>query len=384
MSYFGWCHKLFCAKIFKKLAVPVLAGVALLLGSNVASAGVTCNSGNFAATLNIAIPNPISVARDYSGGIQAISAWVNSPLASTTCTYSADGSLVRFTTGVAVAPSVSLQSVGTLDGYSVYKTSLNNVGVQIVQQYNLGNCTASTWSNYPGSIFSRYPAQYPNMGAACSETANKSGTYSMQVRARLVQLGPVASGAVDQYVLGTFTMVRTATGTPNGTENTYPLTTISGFPVSSIVLNSVQIAAPTCTVSVNDVELKTVMWSGFASTATLANTPFQFNLTGCPSGMTNFTYRIDPVTTAIDPANGVFANSTGTGMAQGVGLRLTDSTGSAAVRLDGTNYTVSNYSSSAGGTASIPMYVSYFRTGTAAQVTGGMVRGTAQLTLYYR
>lgn len=384
MDSYGFSKKYSCRNSARRFIFSVLAGLAFLLTGNSASAGVDCFNGNYADPLNIIIPSPISVARDYSGGFQAISGWVSSSTAATTCTSTPDGSLVRFGTAVAVSPNAGLQSIGTLDGFSVYKTSLDNIGVQINQSYVVGGCTGAFWANYPWGMYPGLPAQYPYLGWGCQQTATATGSYTAQYRARLVQFGPVVAGTVDQSILGTFTIVRTVTGTINGVENYNPLYVIPGFPVGSIVLGSVQIIAPTCTVSVEDVELKTVMWSDFSSATTLANTPFQFNLSNCPAGMTNFTYRIDPVTTAIDPANGVFANSTGTGMAQGVGLRLTDGTGSAAVRLDGTNYTVSNYSSAAGGAASIPMYVSYFRTGTAAQVTGGMVRGTAQLTLYYR
>lgn len=315
------------------------------------AASCSSNGGNFSVTVGAR-----TVLRDIAGQATVI------PKIGTASPYRMDcpgdasedrDAYVKFT--VASAP---------VTGYSdVYPTNVSGLGVKYHFATNSGNgCNIPFDKTLPNSSYT----------ITCHISAGTTLSWSWGASVEFIKTGAISPGSITSIPAVTMSYSLNNQSGNFSLNNMY-----SGIATGTIVV-------PTCTISVNDVELKTVMWSGFASTTTLANTPFQFNLTACPSGMANFTYRIDPVTTAIDPTNGVFANSTGAGMAQGVGLRLTDSTGSAAVRLDGTNYSVSNYSSAVGGTASIPMSVSYFRTGTAAQVTGGMVRGTAQLTLFYR
>ncbi|QRY81236.1 type 1 fimbrial protein [Pseudomonas sp. PDNC002] len=280
----------------------------------------------------------------------------------------------------------------SLDTYPVYKTGTENVGVQIIWTPADGPC-APPFSNkdiqtWLANEFTYQGRPVPYYGTACAETSTKSyyGNYGGTVKMRLVQYGAVPNGTA---LLGGFDLFKAYPGRtlrqPGncGGDCEGPLSIYPGIGPKLYQLGTATFVVRTCTVSANDVFMNAVLKSQFQSATILETTPFQFNLSNFPAGLTSFTYRIDPLTPVIDAANGVFANETGTDKAQGVGLRLTNSAGTAAIRLDGTTYAVPSYSASTGGGASVPLNVSYFRTGSASDVQGGIVRGVAQLTLFY-
>ncbi|PJI47626.1 MAG: hypothetical protein CTR55_18180 [Pseudomonas sp.] len=150
------------------------------------------------------------------------------------------------------------------------------------------------------------------------------------------------------------------------------------------LVSSVNLQALGCTADGAQVILDAAKKADFASATSIRTKPFQFTLRNCPAGMNSIKYQLDPIGTIISATDGTFQNATGTNMAKGVGLRITNEANTAPIRFGDSSYVVSDYSS-ASGNSSIPikMNVSYYRTGTAAQVTAGKVMGTAQLTLFY-
>jgi major type 1 subunit fimbrin (pilin) len=150
------------------------------------------------------------------------------------------------------------------------------------------------------------------------------------------------------------------------------------------VINSVNFQALRCTAEGTDVTLDAAKKSDFSSATSVKTKPFQFTLRNCPAGMTAIRYQLDPIGTIISATDGTFQNASGSDMAQGVGLRITNEANTAPIRFGDSSYSLTDYSSTSGNsTLPIKMNVSYYRTGTAAQVTGGKVRGTAQLTVFY-
>ncbi|WP_158248605.1 fimbrial protein [Pseudomonas sp. FW300-N1A1] len=150
------------------------------------------------------------------------------------------------------------------------------------------------------------------------------------------------------------------------------------FTVNPVTFNTLS-----CLAEGMNVTLPSVQKSEFNSSITPKVTPFQFTLRNCPAGMDSVSYQVTPMSPIITSADGTFANNTGTGMALGVGLRITDSANTAAVDF-ATTYPVADYSPTSGNSAlPIPMNVSYFRTDTADAVTPGRVQGALQMTVFY-
>ncbi|MNM98271.1 Fimbrial protein [compost metagenome] len=212
---------------------------------------------------------------------------------------------------------------------------------------------------------------YPYVGYTCN--ANGNLTNGGQIRMRLISTGLIEAGtlASSTPVMG-YSVINNVPGSP-GTGN------------KSFTISSVNFVALSCSVDNINVKLDDVKKSDFASATSLKTKAFAFTLKSCPAGMNTIQYRLDPLGTVISSTDGTFANATGPDMAQGVGLRITDSANTAAVRLGDSSYVVSGYSPASGNSSlTIPMNVSYYRTGAASAVTPGKVSGVAQLTVYYK
>ncbi|MEE9101724.1 fimbrial protein [Pseudomonas nitroreducens] len=149
-----------------------------------------------------------------------------------------------------------------------------------------------------------------------------------------------------------------------------------------VISNSVNFIALSCLVSDVNVPLPDVYRFAFDTNVVAKTTPFKLVLSGCPAGMNSVTYSINPVGNAYDISNGVINNDAGPNQAQGVGIRLTNYSSGAAVRLDGTEYPVADYNSVSGNSSiEISMNASYYRTGT---VSSGLVHGALEVMMYYR
>ncbi|MEE9098803.1 fimbrial protein [Pseudomonas nitroreducens] len=336
-------------------------------------AAVTCTF-NGPASESFTFPGPISVPRDNATPVP-LTSWVIGQAQTNiyTCTISnsedGGGIGIKFPT----QEQAGTYSEGGIT-YKVFKTGLDGVGVIYgFRIYSAGNnCDKNGfingWNPYAtGSGTVSYSDRY------CGDLSPEGSTYNFgaQLQFRLIKTGKIAAGN---------TPLLTLTYTAQGTNRVYSTAVGS----KSYIINPVNFQTLACTAEGGDVMLDDVHKGAFASAITLKTKPFQFTLRNCPAGMNTIQYQLDPIGSIISATNGTFQNASGADMAQGVGLRITDESNTSPIRFGDSSYVVQNYDPSAGNqTLPIKMNVSYYRTGTAEQVTGGLVRGIAQLTLFY-
>ncbi|WP_178119518.1 fimbrial protein [Pseudomonas sp. SCB32] len=334
-----------------------------------AAASCTFN-GSSAETFTF--PSPISVPRDNSASMAPLSNWVTGEAVTNiyTCTLSNStkgGIGIKFPT---MAQAGSYSEAGTT--YKVFNTNVPGVG--IIYEFRL--YTSGAFCDQNGGVNGWNPwlsgsGTVPYSDRYCQNTRSSSYSFGAQLKFRLIQTGRITAGTVQ-----TFTMTNSAQVT-DGTFST-------AIGSRNYIIGPVTLQALSCTAEGTDVILDTAKKSDFVSATSVKTKPFQFTLRNCPSGMNSIKYQLDPIGTIISATDGTFQNATGANMAKGVGLRITNESNTAPIRFGDASYVVSDYSPTSGNSAlPIKMNVSYYRIGTAAQVTGGKVTGTAQLTVFY-
>ncbi len=95
--------------------------------------------------------------------------------------------------------------------------------------------------------------------------------------------------------------------------------------------------------------------------------------------MNSIQYQFIPVNAVLDATNGVLALSSDS-TAAGVGLQLKDSSGK-ALKYN-TQYTLASYSSSVGGSYTIPLTANYYQT--SESVTPGSANAVLIFTMLYQ
>ncbi|MBB4867721.1 major type 1 subunit fimbrin (pilin) [Pseudomonas nitritireducens] len=353
------------------LATYLSLVVAMASWSQLSAAASSCQfNGSSAETFNF--PSPISVPRDNSASMHPLTNWVSGDSASNIYTCTADNSTQ---VGIGIKFPV-LGQAGTYseggESYKVFNTSIPGVGVVYGFRYyttgpgcdqNSGTIGWYSWMTGSGNI--------PYSNRYCESVPSASYSFGAQLQFRLIQTGKLTAGTMPAFTL-TYTALNTngVFSTSTGSRN--------------YIIGSVNFQTLGCTAEGADVILDTAQKSDFASATSVRTKPFQLTLRNCPGGMNSIRYQLDPIGTVISATDGTFQNATGTDMAKGVGLRITNEANTAPIRFGDSSYVVSDYSPTSGNSSlSIKMNVSYFRTGTAAQVSGGNVRGTAQLTVFY-
>jgi len=137
----------------------------------------------------------------------------------------------------------------------------------------------------------------------------------------------------------------------------------------------------TCTTPDVPVTLPTVVADEFNQNPILGTTPFTLEFQSCPAGFHSIGYYLIPATTILDAANGVIALD-GSSTATGIGLKLTEDTGT-ALKFGSANPYPLAYNSATGGTYSADLKVSYYRLG-SAPVGSGNVSSSMTVTLQYQ
>ncbi|WP_447748446.1 fimbrial protein [Pseudomonas nicosulfuronedens] len=354
--------------IYAKICALILP---MLLWGQTALAAATCTFNGTGAE-NFSFPGPISVPRDNSASMAPLSSWVTGEAATNiyTCTLSNStkgGIGIKFPTMV----QAGSYSEGGIT-YKVFNTSVTGVGIV----YGFRIYSGGTYCEQSGGANGWNPwatgsGTIPYSDRWCDNIQSSSYSFGAQLKFRLIQTGRISAGTVP-----TFTMTFSALET-DGAFST-------GIGSRNYVIGPVTFQALSCTAVGADVIMDTAKKSDFASSTSVRTKPFQFTLQNCPAGMNSIKYQLDPIGTIISATDGTFQNATGTDMAKGVGLRITNEANTAPIRFGDASYVVSDYSPTSGNSnLPIKMNVSYYRTGSAAQVTGGKVRGTAQLTVFY-
>ncbi|WEJ72981.1 MULTISPECIES: fimbrial protein [unclassified Pseudomonas] len=327
--------------------------------SGKAVAAATCSGNPAPDTFNF--PSAISVPRD-STQVTALTGWVAGPSATNwwNCNTSNNSN-----TGSAVfKPASANASYSDGSGtYTVWKTSKDGVG--FVLKYNV-YANGCGWAGWNGLVSSTYPYGYN----ACN--ADGAITNGGQVQIRLVQYGQITAGML---VGGELTRAVVYVDGSYGAQ---------GGP-KQFMTSPVQFNVLMCQVDSVDLQLADSYVWDYASTTEVKKKPLQIQVKNCPSGMNVIRYELEPIgASIISSTNGTFSNQSGPGMAGGVGIRITDSTGTNPIRFADSSYTLAGYSPTSGNSMlPINLNVAYYRTGTAAQVTPGQVVGLVQLTMLY-
>jgi major type 1 subunit fimbrin (pilin) len=147
------------------------------------------------------------------------------------------------------------------------------------------------------------------------------------------------------------------------------------FAVTPTAVTVASCTTPNVTVSMGSYPAATFKGSGSSSN------PVAFNVAvnNCPAGMNQIQYSFDAPGGVANANNGVIKLSSDS-TATGVGLQLKDNAGN-ALKYD-TQYTLSGYVTSTGGSYTIPLKAAYYQTGTA--VTAGTANGVLTFTMTYQ
>ncbi|WP_083615185.1 fimbrial protein [Paraburkholderia sp. SOS3] len=167
-------------------------------------------------------------------------------------------------------------------------------------------------------------------------------------------------------------------GTINGTL--FATMSLGTLTVANLRVTTASVTAAACTAAATQtVVLPNVSGSALPSVgATTGSTPFAIRLSGCPKGLKQIQYQLDPPDGAIDAANGTFALSRDS-TAKGVALSVTDAAQD-AIKLQ-TPQMVPAYDPQTGGDVPVNLAIRYYRTG---PVVPGTVKGTLIYTMFYQ
>jgi major type 1 subunit fimbrin (pilin) len=121
--------------------------------------------------------------------------------------------------------------------------------------------------------------------------------------------------------------------------------------------------------------------SEFTGIGSATKSPVGFNIAvnACPSGLAKIQYQFIPLNAVLDATNGVLALS-GSSTATGIGVQLKDGSGN-ALKYN-TQYTLSGYNTSTGGSYTIPLTAAYYQT--APTVTPGSADAVLTFTMTYQ
>jgi major type 1 subunit fimbrin (pilin) len=365
-------HSIFLPMRFMRYAIAAM----LLALFSTGSWAAWCTSGGGGVTLTL--PSSIAVPRDTPAGT-AITGWVTS--GQVTNWYVGCGTSTS-ATGIAFQP-VGLTDTGltyTESGvtYNLYATGVQGVGMAISgYTWTNANCAAAnTWFG-PGNVSpsggttfgqsTKPPAGWS--GGGCASFSQGGGNLGGQILVKLVTTGAqIVSGNTSSGVL-----IRGASyyNAAINTGNAYV-----NFTVTAATITSLSCTTPNVTVPMGT--HKTTELSGVGTYT--ASTNFNISLNNCPAGMNSIQYYISPSTTIVNSANSVVALNSGSGAATGIGLQLLNGSGT-PFPLN-TAATFSGYSTSAGGSYTIPMQARYYQT--AATVTAGTANATMTLYMTYQ
>ncbi|OPA86084.1 hypothetical protein BFW87_25345 [Pseudomonas fluorescens] len=216
----------------------------------------------------------------------------------------------------------------------VYATSVPGIGVS---WFNGWNYVGGTRINRPAGSNCPF-VRNAGSGTQSDICQSQRLTLTNRTRVALIKTGPVGSGTVRAADLGRLQFSLSIPG-----ENIPVMTEVG-------VTGAINVVSQTCTTPNVTVPMGTHRTSTFTGVGSASpQVPFNLNITNCPgfpgyyggtttaatpaasqSGPTNagtrvpntVSFRVDPVYTAIDAANGVFSLTPGTGVATGIGVQL--------------------------------------------------------------
>lgn len=142
----------------------------------------------------------------------------------------------------------------------------------------------------------------------------------------------------------------------------------------------IQVMTQTCTTPDVNVTLKDVGSHELNAIGTIRGlTPFSLNFSNCPGGLSGINYKFGATTAILNQANGVVAMDAGSS-AKGVGVLLR-SAGNDPILMN-TEYSLSDYNSSATTSYAVPMQAGIYQTENSIQ--SGTVKSAFTFTLIYK
>lgn len=358
-----------------RLAFWLLTLLALMLGLGtrpVFAAGTISCSGT-AQTVTLSMPASVTIPRDATVGT-LLTGWFSTSNVPNYYTCTVSGVVVA---GMVFEPqsltkagmTVASSNGGT---YTVWKTNVPGVGVAIGVTTYANQCGTQAWIDLSSSTSSQIPL--PWAGWVC----NTSGTVTSitnggQIQAALVKTGPITAGTVTGGV-----MIVGASATGTGGSAPY---TVAASPLVSFSLTPTIVNVSACTTPNVTVNMGSPLQSEFTGIGSTNKQAVSLNVAvnACPTGLNAIQYQFIPVNAVLDATNGVLALSSGS-TATGIGLQLKDGNGN-ALKYN-TQYTLTNYSSTTGGSYTIPLTARYYQT--AASVTPGSANAVLTFTMTYQ
>ncbi|KAF1057817.1 pilus assembly protein [Burkholderia gladioli] len=349
-----------------------MAVLMLGLGSRTALAQSATCSGS-AQTVPISMPASITVPRDAANGT-ILTSWVST--AATTnyynCTVVPVGNTVRPASGMAFEPLSMTKAGLSVTGpngaaYTVWNTNVPGVGIAIGVRLYVNGCGWQAWGDL-GTPSGFLPS--PWKGSACN--ANGSVTNGGQAQMALVKTGTITAGTVSGGVL-----FEGASVTAMDINGPYTIATSGrkSFSLSQTIINVAACTTPNVTVTMGS--YKQSAFTGVGSTTPAV--AFNVGVNACPAGLNSIQYQFIPVNAVLDTTNGVLALSSDS-TAAGIGLQLRDNSGK-ALKYN-TQYTLTSYNGSTGGSYTIPLTANYYQT--SASVAPGSANAVLTFTMTYQ
>ncbi|WP_158515305.1 fimbrial protein [Paraburkholderia phytofirmans] len=324
-----------------------------------------------ASTITLTPPAAIAIPRDAVVGT-LLTSWIASTADSNW--YQCTGTSGSDMAGVAFEPLLQTPSGLTISSggvrYTVFNTSVAGVGIAVGVS-GISACSTSAFRDLgtPNSGITLVPAPwvFTNGCTVGSGPANVGG----QAQIAFVKTGPITPGTASGGVL----FEAAAVVGPFSTGATL----VSGMR-KSFKVDSISFTVGSCTIPDMPVSMGSYKASTFTGPNSSSN-PIDFSVAvnSCPAGLNGIQYSFDAPSGVINATAGVIALSSNS-TATGIGLQLKDNSGN-ALKYN-TNYTLSSYNKSTGGSYTIPLKASYYQTGKA--VTAGSANGTLTITMTYQ
>jgi major type 1 subunit fimbrin (pilin) len=341
------------------------------LGSHAAFAQTAICSTASTSTVAISMPASITVPRDKVPG-SVLTTWATSPQ---TTSYFGCVTSGTASAGMVFQPvSLTKSGITVVEPHgvtvTVWNTNVSGVGIAIaVSSYSAGCGGWQPWQDLALANVSGWT------GTLC----NKAGSWATGGQ---VEMALVATGTV---VAGTTTGGQILRGT--GATNVNGAITFAKLPSGAAAQDSFSLSATNvvvagCTTADVTLDLGSYQQSTFKSIGPATNTAKNFTIAvnACPAGLTKIQYQFNSINAVLDPTNGVLALSS-TSTATGIGLQLKDGSGN-PLQYNTTQYTLSAYNTTTGGSYTIPLTAAYYQT--AATVTPGSANAVLTFTLIYQ
>ncbi|WP_193099522.1 fimbrial protein [Burkholderia sp. Z1] len=350
-----------------------LAALMLGLGTRPAFAAGTISCSGTAQTVTLSMPSSVTIPRDAAVGT-LLTGWFSTSNVPNYYTCTVSGVVVA---GMVFEPQSLTKAGMTVAGpsgatYTVWNTNVPGVGVAIGVTTYANQCGTQPWIDLSKSTASQIPL--PWAGWVC----NTSGTVTSitnggQIQAALVKTGPITAGTVTGGVL---VVGASATGTGGSAPYTVAASPLVSFSLTPTIVNVAACITPNVTVNMGSTMQSA--FKGIGSTTSPA-IPVTVAVNACPSGLNTIQYQFIPVNAVLDSTNGVLALSSDS-TASGIGLQLKDNNGN-ALKYN-TQYTLTSYSKSTGGSYTIPLTARYYQT--AASVKAGSANAVLTFTMTYQ